>query len=249
MRFISLLLFCMSVSLFAKIDGMVLIPQGEFLMGKGTDTGADFSPMHSVSVDSFYMDIYPVTNAEYLLFCQDTGHRLPEFWGTDVFKSGENFPHHPVIGVSWFDARKYAKWAGKRLPTEAEWEYAARGGLEQQEFPNGESEWLLPQRRNKAGEPWQNQIVPVGAYAANAFGLFDMGGNVWEWCADKYQHDYYAHSPHDNPLGPSKETHRVIRGGSWHSGSMCKKVYYRKGLPGSWADFAVGFRCVRPPSL
>jgi len=222
---------------------MVLIPGGEFMMGKDSDRGFNFSPAHKVKVDSFFMDIHEVTNAEYLRFCQETGYKLPEFWNTDRFNSGEDYMNYPVIGVNWFDACKYAEWAGKRLPTEAEWEYAARGGLIDNEYPNGNTWTKARAKQDSTG--WQNLTEPVGMYEPNAYGLFDMGGNVWEWTNDSYSEDYYEESETDNPKGPEKGSNRVIRSGSWHSGAMCKKVYFRKGLPGNWCDFAVGFRCVR----
>jgi len=222
---------------------MVFIPGGEFIMGKDSKHGADFSPAHTVFVDSFYMDIHEVTNRQYQEFCRAAGHQLPEFWGEGVFHSGEDFLDHPVVGVNWYDAMKYAKWAGKRLPTEAEWEYAARGGLVDNEFPNGYT-WNTPLRRNMPGS-WENQTVEVKSFEPNRFGLFDMGGNVWEWVSDIYSHDYYQSSSKNNPKGPANGTNRVIRGGSWHSGKMCHKVYYRKGLTFNWKDFAVGFRCVK----
>ncbi|MFX1599843.1 MAG: formylglycine-generating enzyme family protein, partial [Promethearchaeota archaeon] len=225
-------------------QGMVHIPGGDFIMGKDSDHEADFSPAHKVSVNSFYIDKHEVTNAEYYEFCQKTGHRLPEFWGNAIFRSGLDFPRHPVVGVSWSDAKEYAIWVGKRLPTEAEWEFAARGGLIDNEFPTG-NEWIIPLRRNTLGEGWENLIVEVESYDSNAYGLFDISCNVWEWVWDKYNEEYYNISPYNNPTGPEKGTLRVIRGGSWHSGITCKKVYYRKGLPSNWVDFAVGFRCAK----
>ncbi len=224
-------------------EGMVLIPSGEFLMGKDIQNGLGFSPAHKVKIDSFYLDAFEVTNREYLQFCLETGHTLPEFWNTDIFKSGENFPDYPVIGVNWFDAQKYAEWAGKRLPTEAEWEYAARGGLIDMDFPNG-NEWTK-ERAKQEGKGWKNLIEPVGKYDPNGYGLYDMSGNVWEWVNDRHSETYYAVSEYDNPKGPESGTNRVIRSGSWHSGKMCKKVYYRKGLISNWSDFAVGFRCAK----
>jgi iron(II)-dependent oxidoreductase len=225
-------------------NDMVLIPAGEFTMGKNSVRGGDSSPAHRVSLDSFYIDAHEVTNAEYLKFCKATGHRFPEFWNVAIFRCGEDFPDHPVVGVSWYDAMKYAEWAGKRLPTEAEWEYAGRGGLVDNDFPNGNT-WDITLRRNDSVGHWKNLTVEVKSFEPNAYGLYDMGGNVWEWTMDIYQHDYYKTSPTNNPRGPQEGTTRVIRGGSWHSGKMCHRVFYRKGLIPGWVDFAVGFRCVK----
>ena len=224
-------------------SSMVLIAGGEFIMGQDSDRPGDFSPAHPVKVNAFYMDKREVTNKQYFTFCQETGYKLPEFWNTEPFRCGEGYPDNPVVGISWFDAMKYAGWAGKRLPTEAEWEYAARGGLVDKEFPNGNS----PDGDRVTNEPgsWINLTHPVGTFPENGFGLFDMSGNAWEWVADSYDEDYYKKSPVENPAGPEKSMFRVIRGGSWHSGNMCKKVYYRKGLSPGWVDFAVGFRCVK----
>lgn len=222
---------------------MVLIPAGNFLIGKDSDKGHDFSPAHRVNVNSFYIDKYEVTNGEYFRFCKETGHKFPEFWNSNVFKSGTDFLNYPVVGINWWDAQKYAKWAGKRLPTEAEWEYAARGGLIDNDFPNGNNWGKKKPKQDTIG--WRNLIKPVGKYDPNGYGLFDMAGNVWEWVADGYAENYYKTSPTDNPTGPLNKNNRVIRSGSWHSGTMCKKVYYRKGLPSNWCDFAVGFRCVK----
>ena len=222
---------------------MVLIPAGEFMMGKDLEKGYDFSPAHKVKVDSFFMDRHEVTNGDYFRFCKKTGHRLPEFWNTDIFRSGEDYLNYPVIGINWGDAKKYAEWAGKRLPTEAEWEYAARGGLIDKDYPNG-NKWTKEKAKQDSID-WENLIDPVEKYEPNGFGLYDMGGNVWEWVSDKYSEDYYKVSELDNPTGPKDGNNRVIRSGSWHSGAMCKKVYYRKCLPSNWCDFAVGFRCVK----
>jgi iron(II)-dependent oxidoreductase len=222
---------------------MVLIPAGKFLMGKDTEKASSVSPAHKVKLDAFYMDKYEVTNGEYLKFCKETDHKLPYFWGTEIFKSGENFLDYPVVGVNWNDAKKYAEWAGKRLPTEAEWEYAARGGLEGVDYPYGNEYTGKKFEQDPTG--WQNFIEPVGKNEPNGYGLYDMSGNVWEWVADYFSRDYYKVSESDNPRGPEIESSRGIRGGSWVSGPGCKKVYYRKGLPGNWYDFAVGFRCAK----
>ncbi len=224
-------------------SSMALIPAGEFMMGKYSERGYDFSPAHKVKVDSFFMDRHEVTNGEYFRFCKETGYRLPEFWNNDIFRSGEDYLNYPVISINWLDAKKYAEWAGKRLPTEAEWEYAARGGLIDKDYPNG-NKWTK-EKTKQDSTGWKNLIDPFGKFESNGFGLYDMGGNVWEWVSDIYSGDYYKASETDNPTGPKNGFNRVIRGGSWHSGPMCKKVYYRKGLPNNWCDFAVGFRCVK----
>lgn len=244
------ILAVLSIGLSAQSDsyrGMVLIPSGDFIMGNDITNELGFSPAHKVKVDSFYMDKCEVTNRDYFKFCQETGHKRPEFWNTDIFESGEKYLDYPVVGINWYDAIKYAEWAGKRLPTEAEWEYAARGGLVGKDFPNG-NEWTKEKARQDSSG-WKNLIEPVGKYEPNGFGLYDMSGNVWEWVSDRYSADYYEVSEISNPKGPEDGKDRVIRGGGWHSGLTCKKVYYRQGLPGHWCDFAVGFRCVKDIDL
>lgn len=218
---------------------MVIVPAGEFTMGKGVD----FGPAHRVRISSFLMDKYEVTNREYIKFCKATGYKLPEFYNTDNFRCGDKYPDYPVIGINWYDAQKYAEWCGKRLPTEAEWEYAARGGLQDMDYPNGN---VWPEKK-PVQDPsgWQNFIEPAGGDLPNGYGLHNMAGNVWEWVSDYYSDTWYKESGMDNPSGPANGSSRVIRSGSWHSGGMCKKVYYRKGLPGNWCDFGVGFRCAR----
>ena len=231
----------------ADVDELVLIPGGEFRMGSGLER--DHSPVHTVYVDSFFMDKYEITNAKYFAFCQATGHRLPAFWGLERFRSGPDFPAHPVVGVSWYDANAYASWCGYRLPTEAEWEYAARGGLVDKNYPNGDT--LDPSEGNFS-QSGKGGLVAVGSYAPNGYGLHDMQGNVVEWGRDHYDPVYYATSPKMNPQGPETGglrpepvRFRVIRGGGWHSGLYCNRVYYRNALPANWVDFNVGFRCVK----
>ena len=237
-------LFCSLTGRAQKIipdTAMQLIPAGKFIMG--SDGQGDFSPAHSVMIDSFYIDIYEVTNAQYFRFCQATSHPLPEFWGMDKFSSGPDFPDYPVTGINWYDATKYAEWAGKRLPTEAEWEYAARGGLLDNNFPNGDQ--IDTTQANITFKGLRTAPKHVGSYPPNDYGLYDMAGNVTEWVADWYTGDYYNHSDTLNPQGPVIGRFKVIRGGGWHSGPSCNRVYYRNALPSNWVDFNVGFRCVK----
>ncbi len=220
---------------------MALIPGGEFQMGK--NNGGDYSPAHSVIIDSFYIDRYEVTNAQYYKFCLETERALPEYWGMEEFHCGPDYPDHPVIGVSWNDARAYAIWVGKRLPTEAEWEYAARGGLLDKNYPNGdELDSSQGSYSNKGVTPGS---MPVGSYPSNGFGLHDMIGNVNEWVADYYDGGYFEISPSENPAGPEDGKFKVIRGGGWHTGPYCCRVYHRSALPGNWLDINVGFRCAK----
>lgn len=237
------LTFPLTAQTVSSSDNMVFIPGGEFTMGKNTERGDDFSPAHLVLVDSFYIDTYEVTNAEYKAFCVATGYRLPEFWNNEAFRCGDNFPDFPVVGINWFDAMRYAQWAGKRLPTEAEWEFAARGGLMDKDYPTGDTLGRIEEKRQQ--DEWINRITEIGLFIPNNYGLFDMDGNVWEWVSDVYDGQYYSESPMQNPQGPVSGNSRVIRGGSWHSGPMCKRVFFRRGLPSNWVDFAVGFRCAK----
>ncbi len=219
---------------------IVEIHGGEFLMG--SDSEGDHTPVHKVYIDSFYMDRYEVSNQKYLRFCEATRHRLPEFWGMDGFRCGPDYLNHPVIGISWDDAVEYAAWCDMRLPTEAEWEYAARGGLVGMNYPNGAE--IHPSDGNYKGSQLGGPVA-VGSYPPNNFSLFDMQGNVVEWVWDFHKPDYYASSPRSNPSGPEFGRFRVIRGGGWHSGRICNSVYWRNALPQNWVDFNVGFRCAK----
>lgn len=238
-----LLAFLICNSIFSQVEdqNMVLIPAGDFVMGKNSSSPTDWQPEHKVSVDAFYLDKYEVTNKQYYEFCTKTKTPLPEFWGSSQFKCSLEYPDHPVIGVSFSDAFRYAQWAGKRLPTEAEWEYAARGGLLNSNFPWGNQ---IDSTLVNYGKKYKTTLK-VGSFKPNGYGLCDMGGNVWEWTSDNYGDDFYSKSPSQNPTGPVTGRFKVIRGGSWHSGAMCVQTYYRNGLSPSWIDFAVGFRCAK----
>ena len=224
----------------AADTAMALVPAGVFVMGsEGT---GDNSPPHKVRISGFYLDRHEVTNAEYAEFCKATGQDLPFFWGMDAFRCGPGYADHPIIGVCWSEARDYALWRGKRLPTEAEWEYAARGGVAGTKYVGGDR--LDSTRVNYLRSNLKGPIA-VGSYPPNGYGLYDMAGNVQEWVADRYDADYYRNSPAEDPPGPEKGRFRVIRGGGWFTGPGCMGVGYRLALPSNWADFNVGFRCAR----
>jgi len=192
---------------------MVLISAGEFQMGDGS---IDEKPVHTVYLNAFYMDVYEVTNTQFKKFIdanpQWRKDRISrQYHDGDYLKdwNGDNYPNgkgkHPVILVSWYAANAYAEWAGKRLPTEAEWEKAARGGLVGKKYPWGDN--ISHDYANYSGtggrDQWWKGTAPVGSFSPNGYGLYDMAGNVKEWCLDWYDSDYYSSSPRENPSGPA----------------------------------------------
>ncbi|HGJ66546.1 TPA: formylglycine-generating enzyme family protein [bacterium] len=220
---------------------MVLIPAGEFQMGSNYGN-RDERPIHTVYLDAFYMDVYEVTNAQYKIFIDATGHRAPAYWNDPIY----NAPNNPVVAVDWNDAKAYADWADKRLPTEAEWEKAARGGLVGKRYPWGNN--LTHNNANYAGTGGKDKwdfTSPVGSFTPNGYGLYDMAGNVWEWCSDWYDSNYYASCTKSNPIGPSSGLYRVLRGGSWLYGSgFYMRVNYRSYHDTPTAlNPNIGFRC------
>ena len=189
-------------------DGkMILIPAGEFSMGDHHNVGGrDEKPVHTVYLDAYYIDAYEVTVGQYKKFIQATGHSAPN-WKEVVEYSPTD--QHPIIDVSWYNAAAYAQWAGARLPTEAEWEKAARGGLFGKRYPWGN------EAPDAGGKYRANAVcAPVGSFSPNGYGLYDMAGNVWEWCSDWYDSDYYSsEEAKNNPQGPANGSWRVLRGG------------------------------------
>jgi formylglycine-generating enzyme required for sulfatase activity len=214
-------------------EDMVFVPGGIFIMGsEGGDP--DERPAHEVEITPFYIDAHEVTNRQFKTFLEETRHRKPDFWHPDLDR-----PEDPIVGVSWYDAEAYASWTGKRLPTEAEWEYAARGGALKKKYPWGEEPDMQYANFSSFG------IAPVKSFKPNGYGLYDMIGNVWEWCADWYGRDYYSTSSIKNPKGPVTGTYKLLRGGAWYSNGEQVRVtnrYY--SLPDS-KSFHIGFRCVR----
>ena len=195
---------------------MVYVPEGEFEMGDGQEGNC---PKHKVHLSAYWIGMYCVTNAQYLTFVDATGHRPPDKtdYGTPVW-NGRSFPKekaaHPVVCVDWDDAQAYARWAGCQLPTEAQWEKAARGpsGLI---YPWG-NDWDQAKCRNDKNKG-SEQTAPVHAYpqGASGYGTYNQSGNVWEWCADWYDSGYYKNSQQQDPAGPATGSGRVDRGGSW----------------------------------
>ncbi|RLB07116.1 MAG: formylglycine-generating enzyme family protein [Deltaproteobacteria bacterium] len=215
-------------------DGMhmVLIPAGEFMMG--SENGEqDERPVHKVWVDAFYIDEHEVTVGQYRKFLQETGYPPPRFWNPELDKDNE-----PVVGISWYDACAYAKWAGKRLPTEAEWEKAARGGKQLKPFPYGDE--ISTELANYESRG----ISPVKSYPPNGYGLYDIVGNVWEWCYDWYDEHYYKYSPFRNPMGPVNGRMKVVRGGAWYSNRDHLRVSNRRAVDPHAKSYHIGFRCV-----
>lgn len=253
--FILILLFCFSIGLTAQkkteksstYEEMVLIPAGSFQMGSEV-WGSDEKPVHTVQLSSFYMDKYEVTNGKYKK-CVDAGSCSAPSNSTSFTRSfyyGDNrYDNYPVIYVSWDDARKYCQWKGKRLPTEAEWEYAARGGLSGAKYPWGDAIKDSDANYFDSGDSEDNDTMAVGSYAANGYGLYDMAGNVCEWMNDWYEEKYYKSSPSRDPQGPSNGEYRVVRGGSWGNKSFGIRVSYRVRSNASFRYYNLGFRCAR----
>ncbi len=227
--------------------GIVLIPAGSFEMGDYFDEGeANERPVHRVQLDAFYMDVHEVTVGQFREFVQQSGYKYGGNWDSVArYSPGDDYP---MVNVSWNEATAYAKWAGKRLPTEAEWEYAARGGLVGKRYSWGDDESLAGDYANYDGtdgkDKWNLSTAPVGSFAANGYGLYDMAGNVWEWCQDRYGGNYYSSSPAKNPPGPGTGSSRVLRGGSWSNLTYNLRVANRSfTYPSSRLNY-LGFRCV-----
>ena len=244
------------------IDEGVVIPAGEFQMG-GSDSDAEIDehPVHTVDVNAFYIHKYEVTNAQYKIFVdanpQWQKNSIPrkfhngeylKLWKDNTYPPGKE--NHPVVYVSWYAAMAYAKWAGRRLPTEAEWEKAARGGLVGAKYPWGDV--IDDSMANYGGE--FGDTKPVGSYSPNDYGLYDMTGNVMEWCLDAYDESFYNHSPSRNPIagGPlvdivnnflSVTTPRVVRSGCWYNVPMHVRVADRYVTSPDDGSGGRGFRC------
>ena len=222
-------------------ETFVKIPEGWFQMG--SDDGADDErPVHRVWVDEFELAVYPVTCGAYAEFVRATSHELPRDWAQ--FNLSDDLP---VVGVSWLDCQVYCAWrasAGEaiRLPTEAEWERAARGGVDGVRYPWGDGIplWIPDGGRGPLAGPW-----PVTLGEPNAFGLFGIAGNIHEWCADWYSAEFYSTSPDRNPSGPPHGIRRASRGGSWRHAVTISRCAARSRIDPSFRYTDYGFRLAR----
>ncbi len=234
-----------------------LIPGGKYLLGSPPDEAGRYwheGPQHMVELSPFYITDKEITNAQYGQFLAATGYPAPLYW-QDKHLNG---PTQPVVGVTWHDAVAFAAWLSGvtgqkyRLPTEAEWEAAARGGLVAQPFPWGKQppeqggRFLANFNPNPYDKDGYHYTAPVGSFPANGFGLYDMAGNVAEWCQDWYDAEAYKNRPRLNPSGPATGTNRVLRGGSWYSRARELRSAARHFAPPGRTDGFIGFRLVRP---
>ncbi|MCK4907266.1 MAG: SUMF1/EgtB/PvdO family nonheme iron enzyme [Spirochaetes bacterium] len=247
-----------------KIDKMVYIPGGFFYMS--TTTGNE--KLKKIYLKSFYMDIYEVSNADYAKFYNAGGYRKskywseegwqwkiknkikkPKWWESGRYNIGPRFPDNPVAGVSWYEASAYAQWAGKRLPTEAEWEKASRG-VDKRRFPWGNDDIHYEVVYYGNFETYNDKYMyscPVKKFVQGKgpYGCFNMLGNVWEWLSDWHTgYDYYKTMPLKNPTGPSAGKKKLLRGGSWFKDPSYYESHFRYAEnPGARKYDDFGFRC------
>jgi formylglycine-generating enzyme len=241
---------------------MILVEGGKFMMGDATGE-PDVKTLHQVSISNFYLDKYEVTNRQFCEFLNAKGNQMEEGakWldieedDCGIQMAGKRFvpkpgsENNPVIDVSWFGANAYAKWAGKRLPYEAEWEFAARGGNFSKKFKySGGND---PKHVAWFDANAEEETHAVGQKAPNELGVYDLSGNAWEWCSDWYDEKYYSKSPGDNPKGPSTPDQnplkkgKVMRGGAWISLEKELRVYIRDFNPPMKTFYHTGFRCAK----
>lgn len=252
---VRLALFCLTIFFavaayaFPVAEDIILIPAGEFAMGSES-RGSDERPVHQVYLDAYYIGKYEVTNEEYHKFWEATGHSTPESFADDYNigawpERAIKFPRHPVVGITWHDAAAYAKWVNMRLPTEAEWENAARGPTDRL-WPWGTSP--KPYANIWDGKDgYDNTIAPVGSYpdGKSYYGVMDMAGNAWEWTADWYSDTHYFHSPRRNPRCLDTGSWRVIRGGAWIDNiNRCNTTFRFFFYPSLRTSF-IGFRLAK----
>ncbi|MEE2658238.1 MAG: formylglycine-generating enzyme family protein [Candidatus Latescibacterota bacterium] len=217
---------------------MVLIPGGQFTMGGSQEESPESErPPHPVDLPDFHIDAYPVTNQDYREFVNCTGYKTPIHWQRGTYPTG--LARHPVVNVSWQDAKAYANWMGARLPTEAEWEKAARG-TDERLYPWGSR--FVDDRcnfNNVVGSTLPVDEFPLGR---SPHGVWDMSGNTYEWCEDYYDEAYYKYSPSTNPKGPEGGQERVIRGGFFSETRTNVRTTHRSSAAETHTRDNVGFR-------
>ena len=239
---------------FAEPD-LCLIPAGRFTMGSDDDLPNE-APAHEIYLEAYYIGKTEVTNAEYYPFWLETGgndsQHTPISYG-ETFGTwpeiSKTKPDYPVVGVSWDSAVAYAAWRGMRLPTEAEWEKAARG-TEAQRWPWGDTFTQRIKGATLHANVWKqsgSDLQPVGTYptGVSPSGVYDMAGNVWEWVADRYSDTYYRRSPHRNPKGPTVGSRRVVKGGSWLNPEIFARCSTRIGQYPAIGTSFIGFRLAK----
>lgn len=232
-----------SPSSLLTIDGaeMILIPEGKFLLGS-PNGDTDTQPMRECFLPAYYIDRYPVTNERYLQFIKNAGHPPPAHWWNPKEHGGQFFApekaHHPVTNIHYQDAIQYCEWSGKRLPTEAEWEKAARTS-DGRAYP-----WGIHWQKGIANFG-THQTTPVYAFpeGQSPYGAYDLLGNTWEWVTDWYSAETYQHINPTTPHGPQQGTHRVIRGGSYADPPSSISSYTRGYRDPLLASPTLGFRC------
>lgn len=259
-----------------EAENMILVPEGDFFMGsQGEKYPEDEQPRHKVHVSAFYIDRHEVSNSEFVSFLNSVSSttapdvinqwivvrddievpQREQWFPAEITRKGSiyaaisSFENSPVLTVSWYGADAYCRWKGGRLPTEAEWEKAARGGLDGYEFPWGSQ---IPTRYSGVnfGRRWSDNALPAPTSAVsdntvNGYGISGMAGSAAEWCSDWYSPRFYRESPARDPKGPGSGQKKVLRGGSWASPALGLRVALRGAeRPGSNSNSA-GFRCVR----
>jgi serine/threonine-protein kinase len=238
-------------------DGMemVYVPEGEFQMGcdpehkRGYFCEKDERLLHTIYLDAFWIDKYEVTTSQYEQCVAAGACAVPSKKSSSSrtsYYGNSNFDNYPVIYVLWDDAINYCSWAGKRLPTEAEWEKAARGALDTRDYPWGDQETDCT-LANSDGCVGDTSVVGSYPTGVSPYGAMDMAGNVWEWTNDWYSSSYYSDSPVNNPPGPATGTYKVFRGGSWSSYVSDLRSSYRYASNPGVRYYNVGFRCVATP--